>query len=174
MSAVPRIDFAQPQGPLRRRRLLAGWVLLALALAVAATTLGWHLKLRQAMQDEAALIERLRGGRDSAAREEPMSPATAAEIEAVNQVVRRLSVPWGHLFQAVEASKNARVYILSMKPDLLQRELKLSGEAEDFSAVTQFIDALGRQAALSQAHLASHETRPTGQIQFEVSAQWRP
>ena len=175
MTAIPFIDFAQAQGPLRRHRQLAVWVLLAVSIALSAATIGWNVVLRERIQAETTQLQMLRRGPEIAPRtRQSATPALAAEVDAVNLVIRRLSIPWGKLFQAVEAAKSTRVFILTMKPDLQQRELRLSGESDDFPAVTEFIEALAKQPVLPQVHLTSHETRPSGRIHFEISAQWQP
>lgn len=173
MVTTPYIDFAQPQGAVRTHAGAAGWVLLALAVLGAAVLMVLNLAVSQQIDAAQAYVERARRGPElSTQPRSTVSKETAEQVQAVNRAVRRLAIPWPSLFQALEASTNERIVILALQPNVQQREVRVLGEADNFAAITQFLAALGSQPVLQRARLTSHEIRKTGQVQFDILAEW--
>ena len=175
MFAVPHINFSEPQGALRGWGGRAGWLLLAAGAAGIAGVIGAQLYFAQRIERAEAHVEQLRRGADASIQmRKPIPPKLAAEIASANLAIERLSVPWTALFQALEGARNERVVILGMQPSVQEGEIRLLGEADDFTAITGLLDALGKQSGVRRARLASHEIRAQGKIQFEVVAEWKP
>lgn len=169
-----KLDFAHPQGTVSTARRPYGVVLLAGALALAA---GLALHYRNLDDDISTAEDRIarlkRQARGVAA--ESLSPDVMEEVQSVNRAASRLTIPWENLFQAVESVSDKRIALLSLQPNFPKRELKISGEAEDFPAIRQYIERLEETRAVADVRIVSHEvvTRPNAmQIRFELFAKW--
>ena len=110
-----------------------------------------------------------------------MAPAAreqmAKEVERVNRAAMQLTIPWEDLFQAVEtATDNKRVALLALQPNFQKRELKISGEAEEYASILQYIERLEKGGALGEVRLISHEVvsqQNSSGIRFELAATWK-
>jgi Tfp pilus assembly protein PilN len=173
MATTPYINFADSQGAVRTHAGTAGWVLLAVAILSAAGLVVLNIAVSQQIADAQAHIESARRGAGlSTQSRRTVSKETADEVAAVNRAARRLAIPWPSLFQALEAATSERIVILALQPNAQQREVRVLGEADDFAAITEFLAALGSQQPLQRARLTSHEIRASGQVQFDIIAEW--
>jgi hypothetical protein len=107
-------------------------------------------------------------------KEAKTSAVLAEEQAAARSTIRRLSMPWDELFQALEASKTDQVALLAIEPDSEARTVSLSGEAKDYLAALSYVANLGEQKTLAKVHLMRHEARQdgTGPVAFVVTASW--
>jgi Tfp pilus assembly protein PilN len=172
-----RLDFAHPQPALRLGGGLAGVLVLAAAVALATALVVRHQDLVTETESVEARIARL--ARAGAPERIPAGSREriAAEVHRINLAAVRLTIPWEELFQAVEAATDRRIALLALQPNFQKGELKISGEADDFSAIRQYMDRLGGGETLGEVRLVSHEvvTRPgESRIRFELTSAWRP
>ena len=159
------LDFAASS----RRSQLAGTVLFAVALAVAADS-GWsYVHAKRTIAQAETIIARAQPRR--AARAVP-----ADEIAAARDTVRRLSLPWPGLFGALESAASEDVALLAIEPDPRAGKVTISGDSKDYLAALTYVLNLSRSDALSGVELVRHEvkqTDPRHPVAFSVSAAWK-
>ena len=171
-----RLDFSQPQPAVRLNGTLHGSLVLVAGVVLAIALVVHYRNLVEETESAETQVKRLArsvapGRLDRASRE-----AMAEEIRRVNQAALSLTIPWDSLFKTVESAADRRVALLSLQPNFQKRELKITGEAEDYGAILKYIEHLERGGALSGVRLVSHEVvaRPNAmQLRFELSAGWR-
>jgi Tfp pilus assembly protein PilN len=105
----------------------------------------------------------------------PRSGDAGIERAFARQTIKRLSMPWDELFDALEASGNGSIALLAIEPDAEARTVSLSGEAKDYLSALTYVANLGEQKTLTRVHLVRHELRQSGAVRpvaFVVSASW--
>lgn len=160
----------------RRPAGWAAWTLLAVALAFAADLGYAYFTLRDAVARKEARLAAL----GETPRAEAMLKVTnrlvkEEELAAARDTIRRLSIPWDNLFQALESSLGDKVALLAVEPDVANSTIMLSGEAKDYLAALSYVANLKQQSQLSEVHLVKHELRqndPQRPVAFTVSASW--
>jgi Tfp pilus assembly protein PilN len=98
------------------------------------------------------------------------------EVKNANQVLHHLSVPWEVLFKGVESSSGSRITLLSLEPDFEKKQVKISGEAENYNTVMSYITELGGQKVFDAVYLQNHDIRqedPDKPVRFTLLANWR-
>ncbi len=162
----------------RRSKLFpwAGASLLVLALAAAASIGGYYRDLAGKIaywEDRADKDGRLQ--RNGASNIVPTSDM-ATEIKYVNGVLNKLTLPWDKLFQAVEWSAGKDVALLGMEPDAEKREVKISAEAKNLTAMTRYLGQLSAQDIFSSVYLQSHQVQQQlaeKPVRFTLIAAWK-
>jgi len=162
------LDYQRSNRPLRR--------ISVVALAVVLVLLGWQLMQQQKLQKEISAQKLALQQRD--AEQAPHIARTLAspeELAAARGVLAKFSLPWGELLDAVEAVKVEKVALLSIEPGVGENKLVITGEAQDYLDVLNYVAGLRAQKVLSNVHLSHHEVRK-GQgrlpVVFSVSADW--
>lgn len=171
-----RLDFAHPQPVVRLSGRLYGGLVLIAGIALASTLFVRYQDLAEGMDTAEAQIKRLARSSAPGRLDRGSREAIAEEVRRVNQAALRLTIPWEGLFQSVEAAADKRVALLSLQPNFQKRELRITGEAEDFGAIRRYIERLERGDTLAGVRLVSHEVvaRPNStQLRFELTATWR-
>jgi Tfp pilus assembly protein PilN len=158
----------------RRRPAWPAWLMLAIGIVLAAEALFGYFSLR----DEVAQQQRRRVAPRIATvtPKEPVSEQTQRELNAAQQILRELALPWDALFGAIEASTDSSTAMLSIEPDGGKRVVRISGEARNYLAVLNFMARLEKAQVLTGVHLLSHQVREdvAGQpVQFVLAANWR-
>lgn len=154
----------------------AGWVLLAIALALM-TDLGisYYAARRAVAQNEARLAKMGRPA-DGAGRAAAQSTGSSPEEFAVaRETIQRLSMPWDNLFGALESAATDQVALLAIEPDPKAGTVAISAEGKDYAAALNYVRELGRARTLTQVHLVKHELQesdPQRPVAFSVSASW--
>ena len=154
----------------------AGWVLLAITLALI-TDLGIsYYGVRKAIaQNEARLAKTERpadGARGAAALSKNIPPG---ELAVAHETIQRLSMPWDDLFGALESAATDQVALLAIEPDPKSGMVAISAESKDYAAALSYVLELSRTRTLSQVHLVKHEVQendPQRPVAFSVSASW--
>lgn len=161
----------------------AGPLLLMLALAVLAAsvvhymelndeTVAWENRLARAEHDLGRNLGRERGnalrsvGRDG----------ESLEVQQANEVLHRLSLPWGSLFLTMESAAGEEVALLALEPDAEKRVVKVSGEARDFTSLLNYVTRLEAQEAFGPVYLQSHQVQlqdPQQPVRFALQAVWK-
>lgn len=171
-----RLDFARPQPSIRLNGRLIGGLVLGASLALAAGLYFHYRNLAVEIESSEERIARLIRDGFAARPSLGSREAAAEEVRRVNQAAVQLTIPWDELFSAVESATDRRVSLLSLQPNFARRELRISGEAENFGALREYIERLNRRDALDGLRLMSHEvvSRQYGtQIRFELMGAWR-
>ena len=172
-----RLDFAHPQPAVKLNGSRLGALVLAASLIVCAG-LGWHYRaLTQEIDAAEKRIEQLL--RINSPLRQPRAGSRQTlinEVRLVNQAALQLTIPWDDLFREVESASDRRVALLALQPNFQKREVRISGEADDFGALRRYLDRLERGEELEGVRLISHEfvTRGTATpVRFEITAGWR-
>lgn len=98
-----------------------------------------------------------------------------ARIVLANQVVRKKAVPWDALFRDIESASNSRIGLLAVQPDPATGLVRISGEARDTAALTDYIERLEAQPSLKSVHLVEHEVKQEqgrAIVRFNLNATW--
>ncbi|MDB5811373.1 MAG: hypothetical protein JWN94_3495 [Betaproteobacteria bacterium] len=165
------LDFVRP----RRRYTLTGALLLVAGIAAAAFGTQQYV----AASREIAALERELASLTPATRARANGTADVdrlrARIVLANQVVRKKTVPWDGLFRDIESASSVKIGLLAVEPDAAAGLVRISGEARDAAALTDYIERLEAQSSLKNVHLAGHEVkmnqgRPV--VRFNLNATW--
>ena len=158
----------------------AGAAMLALALAALILTGAYYLGLRDQAAGWEAKLEQIKGGSGRATPADRSSERGAAElaleVNQANEVLRKLTVPWGGLFQAVESPDGENVTLLALAPDTEKQMVKINGEAKNFEALLRYITQLEGRAEFGPVYLQSHQIQqqdPDKPVRFSLLAVWR-
>ena len=110
---------------------------------------------------------------------EPALPLDASalqqEIRQANEILQQLALPWDALFQAVEATSEQEIALLSIQPDVGKRIVRIGGEAKNFDALLAYITRLEDSKILNRVYLTSHEVRTQvaeKPVRFALVANW--
>lgn len=174
MSMRPlELDFLETRRP-------GGWAAWALAAIAAAFVLDvgrtWYVLREEISIREARLLVRADALRDRRLVQVSYKPIRDGELAAARDTIRRLSVPWNGLFDALEAAQTERSTLLSIEPDVANGSVTLTGEAKDYLAALSYVATLQDQKFFSSVHLAKHETRandPQRPVTFVISGSWK-
>lgn len=167
-----RLELDYIRAPRRSRWL--GYVVLAFSLAIAGAITSLYRDAQRTLAGIRASSDLLGAGPRSA-RVVPQK-RLRAQMQTVQAVLRRLTLPWGALLQAVEQAEGPDVALLKLEPDPLRQRLRLTAEARDQTAMLAYLKRLSGSTALTDVQLVSHRERPDQPrkpIQFAVQASLR-
>jgi Tfp pilus assembly protein PilN len=175
MNSAIHFDFLDPV-PKRSR---FGWALLLAGIGLVA----WQMmELRAAqrsiveLQDSiSALKNRSRSTQLEQRLEAEPTPAERVEIGQARAASQQLNYPWDQVFDAVEKAQHPDVALLGVDPKSKTGQIRLTAEAKDAAAMTQYVANLQRTPNLSRAFLTSHQIQsqqPGTPLRFQVLAQW--
>lgn len=104
----------------------------------------------------------------------PHRTVSAEEMNNARDTIRRLSMPWGALFGAIENMPVEGVALLSIEPDTETGTVLISGEAKNYLTVLNYVSGLSESKPLRNVRLAHHEDQQKGQrtVLFTISAGW--
>lgn len=164
------IDF-QDAGVARHWR----WMLLLGLVIGVLCAMG--LDYRGLKQQEQELARGL-GGRASdvvPSRARVLTQTQTVEVQAANQVIQALNVPWGQLVAAFETRDSAHVALLAIEPDARKQVVRITGEARTLAQLPDYLELLGRQSLLRDVVLLEHQIQlqdPQKPVRFVVQAGW--
>ena len=104
------------------------------------------------------------------------------QVKSATTMQQQLNTPWMPMLAALEVvkSQNPAVLITTISPNNNQAEIKLSGEANTFAQITQFLNHLRANPTFSDAvlvsqHLEQEVDMPNQApiVVFEVAIGWR-
>ena len=171
---APAIQFA---AGLSARRML-GIALLILGVVVAAVGVWQYASTSRELERIEADIRSATGEAEKRrAKSARAAPQMAdAKINAINNAIARLNVPWNELFAAFEAERPKEVGLLALLPDPRRRVLIVHAETLTARAMTDFVDRVRAAPAFTEAVLVKHERREqdAGQpYRFAVEVHWK-
>lgn len=165
------LDFKQTP----RRWSALGLVLLALG----ALALGFVANQERNLAGQIELAESRLEVLAKRGKIKPALPLDAQalqqEIRQANEILQQLALPWDALFQAVEATSEQEIALLSIQPDVGKRIVRIGGEAKDFEALLAYITRLEQNKILDHVYLTSHEVRTQvaeKPVRFALVANW--
>lgn len=151
-----------------------GWALLAVSVfAAGAVAYAYHDKVETAgaWEVEWQRLQRVsRPGLPKVGNSETLE----AEIKDARKVIDRLSWPWQKFFEAIEASTDERVTLLTVEPDPEKREVRLTAEAKDFAAMFDYVRKLQQSEVLGDCHVAGYQIQdkdPQRPVRFVLLVQ---
>ncbi len=100
----------------------------------------------------------------------------ALEVKRANEVLYKLGIPWGRLFQTLESADNKNVTLLMLEPDTGKQLVKISGEAKNMAAMLDYIKQLENRDVLGTVYLQSHHVQlqdAEKPVRFVLLAVWR-
>lgn len=166
-----RLDYQRSPQPVSA----GGFLLLALALALLLASGFYYSDLSA----QSALLEATSGQIERRAQGEQLSERAAAalalEVKRANEVLRQLTMPWGGLFQTLETAAGKDVALLTLEPDTDKRQVKISGEAKDMTALLDYMKRLENRDAFGTVYLQSHHVQlqdPDKPVRFVLQAMW--
>ena len=164
-----QLDFVRS----RRRYTWLGALLLSSGIVLA----GFSVQQYFAAEAEIAALERelARLARGAGGEPKVDLDRLRARIVLANQVVRKKTVPWDGLFRDIENASDDKIGLLALQPDAATGVVRITGEARDAAALTDYITRLEAQPSLQNVHLAEHEIklnqgRPV--VRFNLNATW--
>lgn len=166
-----RIDFKG-----RPKITLPGAILLLAgitATAFVADRYQWAVNQEQSMQHRLDLTNRRSGALPQAPEELP----STADLPYMQEVLRRLNLPWDGLFSVLEKTIREEVALVSLKPEAGLGVVRIGGEARDLYAMLAYAQQLQETKYFGEIALASHEIDPKGgdkSVRFQLVAKWRP
>jgi len=101
---------------------------------------------------------------------------TAHAEDAARKISAHLTGPWGKLFRALDSTEAPNVALLSLKPDVPNRTLRIYAEARGFSAMLSYYDALLQNGTFDKVVLTEHEIQdknPLLPVRFNITATWQ-
>ena len=171
---APAIQFA---AALSARRML-GIALLILGVVIAAVGVWQYASASRELERIEADIRSATGEAEKRrAKGTRAAPQMAdAKINAINNAIARLNVPWNELFAAFEAERPKEVGLLALLPDPRRRVLIVHAETLTARAMIDFVDRVRAAPAFTEAVLVKHERREqdAGQpYRFAVEVHWK-
>jgi hypothetical protein len=161
--------------PVRCVVLLCG--LLAASALVMALLQATKLKA-EVEKIRSIVVQNELGGRPlDSTRLSKLSVVTAAQADAMNEVVDRLNVPWAHLLNDLESLTPPTIAVLQMEPLVAANALRWQVEAKSHQQVFAYLEKLRDAKTLKQARLIKFETNtqdPNRPIRFVLEAELVP
>lgn len=174
-----QIDFAPPS--LRRTLLRTparGAVLLLALAGIGFAALAQYQSYREEREQldalQVALAARSQAARPAVALQ-PKLVLPEAQVQAVNDAVMQLNVPWRDLYEAVRAATPPNVALLALEPDAKRRTLRITAETRNSDDMLAYVARMQEQNWFGSVVLTRHEIAeqdPNRPLRFQVAAQW--
>lgn len=97
------------------------------------------------------------------------------KLKVLQESAITLAIPWRELFEAIEATENKEVTLLSLEPNIKKQQVLMTGEAKNLQLALQYVAQLQKQTVLSQVFLQKHhvdEGNVSKPVRFSVLAKW--
>jgi hypothetical protein len=81
--------------------------------------------------------------------------------------------PWDNVFHAIEKVATPDIELLEFRPDKLNGQIVLKGEARNLKSLLDYLQALSDKSGWSEVHLAHQQTVQRGALEtisFEIKA----
>ena len=167
-----RIDFANPAKPSSR----TGVALFALGAVLAGIAVMEDSSSRDALAQSQERLERARASYKRAEKARTPRPTVEPpELKQSGDIVRRLTLPWGQLFDALERADNDKIALLAVEPDAEKTRLRLSGEAKTVSALVDYMKSIDNKGGVADLRLMTQQIKQNDAqrpIEFVLEASW--
>jgi len=163
---TPMQNYLRPK-PRRTAWLwLASLSLLAFAGWIGSTAFVRHQSLMQLQQQQSDLLAQ------QAARAVPApNHQEQEEQKKWAQLRAERDFPWNGVFKVVEKVATPDIELLEFRPDKLNKNIVLKGEARNLAGLLAYLDALNSQSGWSNVYLAHQQTVQRGTLEtisFEI------
>ena len=109
---------------------------------------------------------------------DPVPLELATQIDHANTIYALLQTPWENTFAALESAREkvpGTIALLSIKVNSAKKEIILTGEAKDFSALSAFTSALSDIPAFQNVTLSNDKLSsglPPIVVSFDLRLNW--
>ncbi|UVW29954.1 PilN domain-containing protein [Massilia sp. H6] len=145
-------------------------------LLVAATHWSAYREQREQLDAlHAALAARSLAARPHQVSERSKPALPEAQVQAVNNAIMQLNLPWRDLVEAVRAATPPDVALLALEPDARQRSLRITAETRTSDDMLAYVARMQEQGWFASVVLTRHEIAeedPNRPLRFQLSAQW--
>ncbi|SDH18673.1 MULTISPECIES: PilN domain-containing protein [unclassified Nitrosomonas] len=100
---------------------------------------------------------------------------TQQELKQAREILRQINLPWEALFDSLEYAVSKEIALLSVQPNVANRTIRISGEARNLVALTDFVEAMEREDVFENAHLLNYKVKqenPYRPIAFSLTTTW--
>ncbi len=164
--ALPRLNLELSNAGAIRKRL--GMLVLIVGVVFVATVMTRYLyAIRQMSVLEASMALPV--------VQESDQPANSKEVEAAQEAITHLALPWGSLFTALETTVSDKISIISIEPDVNKSTVKIVAEAMDVFQMLEYFRALQQQPILRDVLLTGYEVKVDAAdqpVRFTLTALW--
>jgi len=170
-----QIDYA-----VSRKPSLPGLVIFALALLVLMIVWQRHTHINQQLLTLDQSILQLKANKGLQTAEPQLQVKSSvdllAKIEEAKKLASFLMIPWGDVFNALEASALDDLALLAIEPDAKKRQLKITAEAKNKDIMFNYLEKLEASDELANVYLLKHEVFDDVDqhpIRFVTVATWK-
>jgi hypothetical protein len=172
---TPNVQFAAAASA---RRMLGVGLLIAGMVAALASLWEYAAAARELERIEAEIDAATRAAqpRRAAAAKRGAPRIAEQKLNAINEAIARLNIPWNELFAAFEADQRKEIALLALLPEARKRTLVVQAETVTPRAMIEFVDRLRSAPSFEDAVLVKHERRDqdVGQpYRFAVEVRWK-
>lgn len=100
-----------------------------------------------------------------------------AQKKEAEKMAKLLTIRWFDLLEVLEARQVDHIALLQLTPDAGRGQFVLTGEAQNYQTLLQYVGSLQQASALHDVHLQKHqvnEAHPQRPVAFEVQGAWQP
>jgi len=172
---LQRLDLNHATAVRQHHPLAIGLLLAGMLAVIALFLVLQHLDRRQTLLEEDMLRLRQPGTVQSARPDGKENTARREEITAVRTVLDELALPWQPLFTTLEKLNRPEVKLLEVTPHPQRHKLRITAQAQDASAMLNYVDNLNAAPIFGDVFLLSHEYTTGGSgmpIRFVTEAAW--
>ena len=103
------------------------------------------------------------------------SQETQQELKQAREIMKQLNLPWEMLFDSLEYAVTKDIALLSVQPNVANQSIRINGEARNLVALTDFVEAIEREAFFENAYVLSYKVKqenPHRPILFSLITSW--
>ena len=157
--------------------LWARLCLFALGLVLLTTLAFWQHTLQARLSAQQVLLN----AKAPLLADTKITPAMQEAFNYAQKTQQNLSFPWLQMLSELESAiaEHPHIQLLSLKPNKTKLEILLTGEAQTFDQITQFLIALKSSPAFSDAVLVNQHLVVENEKQvvptyiFSMQLNWR-
>lgn len=152
--------------------LLLGLLLLAVTVMHLKSTMEETTYWETQVDRFEHLQQQKRAPRASSSR---ASQESQQELKHAREIMKQLNLPWEILFDSLEYTVTKDIALLSVQPNVANQSIRINGEARNLAALTDFVEAIEREAFFENAHILSYKVKqenPHRPILFSLITSW--
>lgn len=96
-------------------------------------------------------------------------------IDAANEVIEQMNLPWPDLFAAFEGGLPPTVALLALEPDIRKQMFRILAEAQSLEDMVDFAKYIDSRGRFDEVVLVKHEVAeddPSRPVRFVLQAYW--
>lgn len=159
------------------------WRITPLGIALLMAGCGAVIAMAMQYQQSATRLAKLQAVVDHVSRQAKQPPQTTsstshmeADVPYMQEVLRRLNLPWDDLFAVLEAAAGKEVALVALRPEPNRGLVRIDGEARDLYSMLEYAQRLQDAKYFGEVSLAEHEITPKGgdkPVRFQLQAKWK-